>query len=68
VVKEKDVELKDVVDKHDTAVREKFHLERYISIFEGWDPKVSPDFRRHASEGFNADLKRTPNQTTRTFS
>lgn len=41
VVKEKEGELKDVVDKHDTSVREKFHLERYISIFEGWNPKVS---------------------------
>lgn len=41
VIKEKEGELKDVVDKHDTSVREKFHLERYISIFEGWNPKVS---------------------------
>jgi helicase SWR1 len=41
VIKEKDVELKNVVDGHDDAVREKFHLERFISIFEGWDPAVS---------------------------
>ena len=40
VVKDKEAELRDVVDKHDTAVKEKFHLERYISIFEGWNPKV----------------------------
>jgi helicase SWR1 len=42
VIREKDVELKSVVDGHDDAVREKFHLERFISIFEGWDPAVSP--------------------------
>lgn len=41
VIKEKEAELKHVIDQHDTAVREKFHLERYISIFEGWNPKVS---------------------------
>lgn len=44
VVKEKEGELKLVVDKHDTDVREKFHLERYTSIFEGWNPKVSFSF------------------------
>jgi len=41
VVKEKEGELKEVVDKHDTDVRERFHLERYTSILEGWNPKVS---------------------------
>lgn len=41
VVRAKEAELKEVVDQHDTAVKEKFHLERYISIFEGWEPKVS---------------------------
>jgi len=40
VIKDKEAELKHVADEHDTAVREKFHLERFISIFEGWDPKV----------------------------
>lgn len=40
VVKDKEAEVKRVVDGHDDAVREKFHLERFISIFEGWDPKV----------------------------
>ena len=40
VVREKEAEVKRVVDGHDDAVREKFHLERFISIFEGWDPKV----------------------------
>jgi hypothetical protein len=41
VIKGKEAELRNVVDSHDNAVREKFHLERYISIFEGWDPVVS---------------------------
>ena len=40
IVREKEAEVKRVVDGHDDAVREKFHLERFISIFEGWDPKV----------------------------
>ena len=40
VVREKEAEVKRVVDGHDDAVREKFHLERFISIFEGWNPKV----------------------------
>jgi helicase SWR1 len=40
VVRDKEVEVKRVVDMHDDAVREKFHLERFISIFEGWNPKV----------------------------
>lgn len=40
VIKGKEAELKQVVDRHDTAVREKFHLERFTSIFEGWDPEV----------------------------
>jgi helicase SWR1 len=41
VIKGKEAELRGVVDRHDDAVREKFHLERYISIFEGWNPSVS---------------------------
>jgi helicase SWR1 len=40
VIREKEAEVKRVVDGHDDAVREKFHLERFISIFEGWNPKV----------------------------
>jgi len=43
VVREKETELKAVVDRHDDAVREKFHLERFISIVTGWDPKVTSD-------------------------
>lgn len=42
VISNKEAELKTVVDEHDTAVKEKFHLERYTSIFEGWNPKASP--------------------------
>jgi helicase SWR1 len=41
VIRGKEMELKTVVDGHDDAVREKFHLERFISIVTGWDPKVS---------------------------
>lgn len=37
----KELELKQLVDQHDTAVREKFHLERYVTILTGWDPDVS---------------------------
>lgn len=40
LVKEKEESLRDLVDGHDTAVREKFHLERYISLLEGYDPVV----------------------------
>lgn len=40
-VTEKEGELREVVDGHDTAVLEKFHLEKYISLLEGWDPVVS---------------------------
>jgi len=41
VVKEKESQLRELVDGHDTAVREIFHLERYISLLEGWDPQVN---------------------------
>lgn len=41
VIKGKEAELKGVMDGHDDAVRERFHLERFISILEGYDPKVS---------------------------
>jgi hypothetical protein len=30
-----------VVEGHDAAVREKFHLERFVTLLEGWDPEVS---------------------------
>ena len=46
VVKEKEGQLRELVDGHDTAVREIFHLERYISLLEGWDPKVSRSWIR----------------------
>ena len=42
VVKEKEGQLRELVDGHDTAVREIFHLERYVSLLEGWDPLVRP--------------------------
>ncbi|ODN80583.1 hypothetical protein L202_02775 [Cryptococcus amylolentus CBS 6039] len=36
---EKEAELKDVVEEHDSAIREKFHLERFVTLLEGWDPE-----------------------------
>ncbi len=41
LLEEKETELKGVVEGHDDAVREKFHLEKFISLLEGWDPEVS---------------------------
>lgn len=41
VIKRKEEELKSVIDGHDDAVRERFHLERFVSILEGYDPVVS---------------------------
>jgi helicase SWR1 len=41
LLKEKEEELRQVVDGHDTAVREKFHLERFVTMVTGWNPKVS---------------------------
>ena len=45
IVREKEQKLRSLVDEHDTAVREKFHLERFISLLEGWDPKVGSTAR-----------------------
>ena len=41
LLKENERKLKSVVDGHDAAVREKFHLEKFVSLLEGWDPEVS---------------------------
>ena len=41
VLKENERALKAVVEGHDAAVREKFHLERFVTLLEGWDPEVS---------------------------
>ncbi|WVQ99637.1 hypothetical protein IAU59_006776 [Kwoniella sp. CBS 9459] len=38
---DKEKELKDVVDQHDTAIREKFHLERFVTMITGWDPEMA---------------------------
>lgn len=38
LVREREAELRIVMEEHDMAVKEKFHLERYVSILEGWDP------------------------------
>lgn len=56
VLKSKEAELKEVIDEHDTAVREKFHLERYISIFEGWNPKVSKRGQELSGQDGQADM------------
>jgi hypothetical protein len=61
VIRDKEAELKVVVDKHDDAVREKFHLERFISIFEGYDPKVCLDSREAM---VRADRRRVSRQIT----
>jgi hypothetical protein len=42
LVSEKEGQLKGVVEGHDAAVREKFHLERFVTLLEGWDPEVRP--------------------------
>lgn len=39
LMREREAELRVVMDAHDMAVKEKFHLERYVSILEGWDPE-----------------------------
>lgn len=41
LLRDKEQELRVVVDEHDTVVREKFHLEKYILMITGWDPEVS---------------------------
>jgi helicase SWR1 len=38
--KNKEKQVKDVVDDHDAAVREKFHLERFVSLLENFAPDV----------------------------
>lgn len=39
LVRDREAELRVVMEQHDMAVKEKFHLERYVSILEGWDPE-----------------------------
>ncbi|WVR06838.1 hypothetical protein IAU60_003874 [Kwoniella sp. DSM 27419] len=41
LVHAKETELKTVVDGHDAATREKFHLERFVTLLTGWDPEVA---------------------------
>jgi hypothetical protein len=41
LVAEKEKALRSVVEGHDAAVREKFHLERFVTMVTGWDPEVS---------------------------
>ncbi|WWC89087.1 uncharacterized protein L201_004005 [Kwoniella dendrophila CBS 6074] len=38
---EKEKQLKKVIDSHDDAIREQFHLERFITMITGWDPKAA---------------------------
>lgn len=44
LLREKEGYLREVVDRHDTAIREKFHLERFVTLITGWDPDVSSSF------------------------
>ena len=39
MIRDLETRVRAVVEKHDMAVREKFHLERYVSILEGWNPE-----------------------------
>ena len=60
LVREKEVVLKQLVEGHDAAVREKFHLERYISLLEGYDPEVG-----HTLAWCLADVRRSSRATIR---
>ncbi|ORX35665.1 SNF2 family N-terminal domain-domain-containing protein [Kockovaella imperatae] len=58
LIKEKEAIVKQVVESHDAAVREKFHLERYISLLEGYDPEFiksdnSPVFLEYARNNYD---------------
>lgn len=46
-IAEKEKELKEVVQSHDGLIREKFHLERFVTLLEGWNPEV-----RYSTEYF----------------
>lgn len=39
-ITEKEKQLKEVIESHDGLIREKFHLERFVTLLEGWNPKV----------------------------
>jgi helicase SWR1 len=41
LIRDKEASVKTVIDEHDTAVREKFHLERFVTMITGWNPAVS---------------------------
>ncbi|WWC94487.1 hypothetical protein V866_001333 [Kwoniella sp. B9012] len=38
---EKEKQLKRVLDSHDDAIREQFHLERFVTMITGWDPQAA---------------------------
>ncbi|KAK6909822.1 hypothetical protein I203_103844 [Kwoniella mangroviensis CBS 8507] len=38
---EKEKQLKILLDGHDDAIREQFHLERFVTMITGWDPKAA---------------------------
>ncbi|WVW84227.1 hypothetical protein I302_106257 [Kwoniella bestiolae CBS 10118] len=38
---EKETQLKNVLDSHDDAIREQFHLERFVTMITGWDPQAA---------------------------
>ena len=64
LVKEKEKGLKDLIEGHDAAVREKFHLERFISLLEGYDPEVCLDLAALVSSNADGSLS-ISNRTTR---
>ncbi|WWC69976.1 uncharacterized protein I206_103920 [Kwoniella pini CBS 10737] len=38
---QKEQQLKEVLEGHDDAIREQFHLERFVTMITGWDPKAA---------------------------
>jgi hypothetical protein len=68
VVHAKEEELRGVVDGHDNAVLEKFHLERYISLLEGWDPVVNLSVQFDLGRELTTSLQRqNRHQSTSTY-
>ncbi|WWC61953.1 uncharacterized protein I303_104539 [Kwoniella dejecticola CBS 10117] len=58
ILAEREQELKKVLDGHDDAIREQFHLERFVTMITGWDPQAvktdnSPAFVEWKEERHN---------------
>lgn len=70
LARQKEKELKAVVEGHDDAVREKFHLEKFVTLLEGWDPKVSyllPGQLRHGVGVNFADFQEAKHDNSPVF-